>query len=1408
MARISLRAYNREIENLIERSQIDQAIAHCRHILKTFPKHIDTYRLLGKAFLESQRYGDAADIFQRVLSSMPEDFVSHVGMSIIREDEGNLDEALWHMERAFEMQPANGAIQDELRRLYGRRDGFEPPKVRLTRGALARMYTKGALYQQAIAELRSALAEDPKRLDLQSLLAHVYFKSGQRVEAVETCSNLLRKLPYSFEASRIMAEVLAGSERAEEARTYRQRVQGLDPYMAHVSPAAPSVESVPDQAVAIEKLVWQADQSLQGRSQPAWAASLGVDLQEESDKDDLPEWLAAAGGDFEKEDAEPEESLPVDEEPQEAPESGAAQAGEESQDWLSAIGEESDEEAFEDELPDWMQEAGWMPAGEESQEGPSGAGQEQPLETQEASGEDSPEEDLAEAEIPDWLQAMAPPEEDTLPEQEQAEFLIEEESDQEAELPDWMEEEAGAPEAEMEAEEPGSPEMASPESELPEWLADDTAAAAEAVSDEELPEWLSELDTDEGEEQPLASDKEEEILLEQVEVEEETPDWLSEIGEEGAVEAGAEPEEWAGEEEEELPDWLLEEEQVAPSAEQQEEPQADMEPEITDQVPEEASEPALAGELEPAEESAVEELAAEEPAAETAGAEQETEEPRTIEDEEAAYAWLEALAAKQGIQEGLLLEEEDRQEAPPEWVDSIESEQEEAQPSPAETPEVPELPGQPQAETVPMDELPIEELETEAEEAADELASEEAQESVPDWLMEGMAPPETQVPQAEIEEALEEPVESLPESGEEEAPVAPEGLPEAELDEAAEPASEFVQEGEPETVSELDDTQPTLVAEEPAAEQELAAPDEGLALEEQPEAEALDSEAAFAWLEGLAAKQGVEEGLLLDSEARQESPPDWVQEEPVESETPVQEEPPAPAEQAPEAAAEVSEEEQEPSGMPAWLQPEDSQVSPDEETKPTRIRPAAESEAAEPAEEIPSWLGGMPQEEPQAEAETPVQERPPATEEVPTSEAVEETSAETPVPEIPEESLAELEETPTEEALEETLEETPEQEAAAPDLSDEEAAFAWLESLAAKQGATEGLLLDDEERSETAPDWVQETAAEGEQEPAEIQMEEEDLLEAAEEGELEEIQTEEAAELEPALEQPEVKEPVDIKPAEEALEEPAAEVPQAPEWLQELETEEETIEPETPAESELEQEIEETPEAEAAASSEAAPEPEAETLEPPEWVKDETFAEEDVEVEQEQAVPELPSWLSEEALVEEQEDAWTPPVEKFDLNEASLADLEKLPGIGFIMAQEIVTHRDNYGPYERVEDLLRVPGFGEETLEPLRERLFVKAAQKEETGLPAFEGDEEAPEQVRQARQAFLEGDLEQATQAYLTLINDQEHLPVVIEDLKEALNRYPADARLWQALGDAYLRADQLDEALEAYDKAEELIR
>ena len=256
MSTISLREYLRHIEDLIERGHLDEAVAHCRHILKSFPKAVAVYRLLGKAYLEAQRYDEAEDLFRRVLAAVPDDLVAHVAMSVIAEAKGDLDLAIAHMEQAFEADPSNTAVQEELRRLYGARDGVEPPRIRLTRGALARMYYMGQLYPQAIAELRAALSEDPERPSWQLLLAKVYAAAGQANEAVQTCSALLHKLPYCLDANRLMAELLAKAGRKEEARSYLARVQALDPYMAFVGEQWPTPDAVPDEQVTLEMLDW------------------------------------------------------------------------------------------------------------------------------------------------------------------------------------------------------------------------------------------------------------------------------------------------------------------------------------------------------------------------------------------------------------------------------------------------------------------------------------------------------------------------------------------------------------------------------------------------------------------------------------------------------------------------------------------------------------------------------------------------------------------------------------------------------------------------------------------------------------------------------------------------------------------------------------------------------------------------------------------------------------------------------------------------------------------------------------------------------------------------------------------------------------------------------------------------
>jgi competence ComEA-like helix-hairpin-helix protein len=362
MAIISLRAYNREIEEMIENGQNEEAIAHCRYILEHFPKHVDTYRLMGKAFLEEQRLGDAYDVFQRVLSCIPDDFIAHLGMSIVREDEGDLNAALWHMERAFEVQPSNAAVQAELRRLYGRRDGLSPAKIQLTRGALARMSAKSNLNTQAINELRAALADDPSRPDLQVVLARLYLLTGQNLAAIETSNAILKKLPFCLEANRILAQLLPGTERAKDAAIYRTRYEELDPYAAKLSPAAPTTNLVPDGAVSLDRLEYAGPgEVVEEISQPGWASSLGVTLD---NKEEIPEWLAgitAASASVEEgpiQNIESDNQAPPDR-------AGAEELPEEIQpedmpDWLKEIEQKSAESLSAggevEPLPDWLKQ--------------------------------------------------------------------------------------------------------------------------------------------------------------------------------------------------------------------------------------------------------------------------------------------------------------------------------------------------------------------------------------------------------------------------------------------------------------------------------------------------------------------------------------------------------------------------------------------------------------------------------------------------------------------------------------------------------------------------------------------------------------------------------------------------------------------------------------------------------------------------------------------------------------------------------------------------------------------------------------------------------------------------------------------------------------------------------------------
>ena len=79
---------------------------------------------------------------------------------------------------------------------------------------------------------------------------------------------------------------------------------------------------------------------------------------------------------------------------------------------------------------------------------------------------------------------------------------------------------------------------------------------------------------------------------------------------------------------------------------------------------------------------------------------------------------------------------------------------------------------------------------------------------------------------------------------------------------------------------------------------------------------------------------------------------------------------------------------------------------------------------------------------------------------------------------------------------------------------------------------------------------------------------------------------------------------------------------------------------------------------------------------------------------------------------------------------------------------------------------------------------------------------------LNQAKAELDRGDIPEALLHYGKLIKRGKNLEEIIRDLSDSLYRYPVEVNIWQALGDAYMRANRLKEALDAYNKAEELIR
>ena len=224
---VDLELYCEEIEGLIREGRSEEAIAAARHILSVYPKFIEAYRLLGKACLERGDMESAAEMFMRVLSADPEDLIAYVGLADAYRAMGKTEQAIWFLEKALDLEPSHKEIRKELEHLY-REIGGPELIPHYTLAGLGRTYIKSGLLEQAVQTLSEALAREPDRVDIRMSLAEAQWRMGKRLEAAQTCLEVLDLLPNCLKANLILGYLLS-SINTSEARLRLEVAQALDP---------------------------------------------------------------------------------------------------------------------------------------------------------------------------------------------------------------------------------------------------------------------------------------------------------------------------------------------------------------------------------------------------------------------------------------------------------------------------------------------------------------------------------------------------------------------------------------------------------------------------------------------------------------------------------------------------------------------------------------------------------------------------------------------------------------------------------------------------------------------------------------------------------------------------------------------------------------------------------------------------------------------------------------------------------------------------------------------------------------------------------------------------------------------------------------------------------------------------
>jgi hypothetical protein len=226
----------------------------------------------------------------------------------------------------------------------------------------------------------------------------------------------------------------------------------------------------------------------------------------------------------------------------------------------------------------------------------------------------------------------------------------------------------------------------------------------------------------------------------------------------------------------------------------------------------------------------------------------------------------------------------------------------------------------------------------------------------------------------------------------------------------------------------------------------------------------------------------------------------------------------------------------------------------------------------------------------------------------------------------------------------------------------------------------------------------------------------------------------------------------------------------------------------------------------------------------PDWLKD--IEKPAAPVESSKPAEDLPEWLRQPATLDKVESGPEPAMPSW-VDENIPVDGQAVPTVPeeWVPAEAKPEELPEPMAHPESKQAVELPPVSEpfpasesvplaEPTAPVEPASFVKRAAVtpptlKQTGMLSLVPAQDKDAELLSNAQAVLDqNSLNESMKLYSKLVRKGRLLDEVIHDLREAIYRYPVDVIIWQTLGDAYMRANRLQDALDAYTKAEELLR